>query len=109
MVVAQDVETGELALKPVLQTTVRPPKTTLTIVTDNSKIHATAGHRWFVAGQGWLMTRELKPDMLLHNATGTTRIADVIEDAKEQETYNLVVDGFHTYFVGPDGHQRCVG
>lgn len=101
MVVSQDVETGELALRPVLQTTVRPPKTTLTIVTQAGKIQATAGHRWFVAGKGWLMTRELEPGMLLHTATGTTSVNEVSEDSHAQETYNLVVDGFHTYFVGP--------
>lgn len=101
MVVSQDVETGELALKPVLQTTVRPPKTTLTIVTPTGKIQATAGHRWFIAGKGWLMTRELQADMLLHTATGTTRIEEIREDSQEQETYNLIVDDFHTYFVGP--------
>ena len=40
--------------------------------------------------------------MLLHNASGTTRIVNMIADPLEQETYNLVVDGFHTYFVGPE-------
>lgn len=102
LVLSQDVESGELCLKPVLQTTIRPPKSTLRIATAAGEIQATAGHRWFVSGKGWLMTKELKPEMLLHNASGTTRIVNLIEDPLEQETYNLVVDQFHTYFVGPE-------
>jgi Pretoxin HINT domain len=96
--------TGELALKPVLQTTIRPPKVTFSIVTDSGEIRATAGHRWFVAGKGWLMTRDLEGDMLLHNATCTTRILKVTTNSKpkEPETYNLIVEGFHIYFVGQD-------
>lgn len=102
MVLSQDVETGELALKTVLQTTVRPPKTTLRVATEGGETQATAGHRWFVSSKGWLMTRELEPGMLLHNATRTTRIVKVTEDVEEQKTFNLIVDGFHTYFVGKD-------
>ena len=48
------------------------------------------------------MTKELQADMLLHNASGTTRIKKMIADPLEQETFNLVVDELHTYFVGPE-------
>ena len=102
LVLSQNVESGELCLRPVIKTTVRPPMSTLRAVTETGEIQATAGHRWFVSGKGWLMTKELQADMLLHNASGTTRIADVIADPFEQETFNLVVDEFHTYFVGPE-------
>ena len=102
LVLSQNVESGELCLKPVLQTTVRPPLSTLRIVTEAGEIQATAGHRWFVSGKGWLMTKELQADMLLHNAKATTRIVNMIADPLEQETFNLVVDELHTYFVGPE-------
>lgn len=75
---------------------------TLRMLTEAGEIQATAGHRWFVAGKGWLMTKELQSDMLLHNASGTTRIDNILEDPLEQETFNLVVDELHTYFVGPE-------
>ncbi len=101
MVLAQDVETGELALKAVLQTTIRPPEVMLNIVTESAEIKATAGHRWFVAGKGWLMTQELESHMLLHDATGTTRIVNVTRDDHAREAYNLIVEEFQTYFVGP--------
>ncbi|WP_231691058.1 polymorphic toxin-type HINT domain-containing protein [Aureliella helgolandensis] len=102
MVLSQDVVSGELAFKPVLQTTIRPPKSTLRIVTESGEIQATDGHRWWVAGKGWLMTRQLQPEMLLHTASATVRIKEVIADPKEQEAYNLVVADFNTYFVGEE-------
>lgn len=48
------------------------------------------------------MSKQLQVDMLLHNATGTTKIVQIVEEHKPQPTHNLVVDGFHTYFVGKD-------
>lgn len=102
LVMSQDVESGELALKPVIQTTVRPPKSTLKITLDSGEIQATGGHLWWVSGRGWLKTRDLKPGMLLHNASGTSEVRGLDEDARQRETYNLVVDGYHTYFVGED-------
>ncbi len=100
LVMAQDVETGELALKPVMLTTVRPPKSTLRVVIADGEIQATGGHLWWVSGRGWVKTRDLQPGMQLHNATGTTEVRSITENVREVETYNLVVDGFHTYFVG---------
>ncbi len=102
LVLSQNVESGELGLKPVLTTTVRPPMPTLRMLTEAGEIQSTAGHRWFVPGKGWLMTKELQTDMLLHNASGTTRIVNMIADPLEQKTFNLVVDEYHTYFVGPE-------
>ena len=100
LVAAQNVETGDVALKPVLMTTVRPPANTLQIVCGSQSIEATAGHLWWVNGRGWLRSRELEPGMLLQTATGTLAIDQVTADSQPQTTYNLVVDEFHTYFVG---------
>lgn len=100
LVLSQDVETAELALKPVILTTVRPPKSTIEIVTKNETIKATGGHFWFVPGKGWLKTRDLEPGMTLHTATGAVAVEKLVVDPTEQKTYNLVVDDFHTYFVG---------
>lgn len=101
LVVSQNVETAELTLKPVILTTVRPPKTTIKIKAGSETIEATGGHLWWVSGHGWVKSRELKPGMLLHTATGTTEVEETIENPTPQPTYNLVVDEFHTYFVGP--------
>jgi Pretoxin HINT domain len=99
-VVSQDVESGEVALKPILQTTVRPPEAILKIVTAEGEIQATGGHRWFVSGKGWLMSKELQQGLQLHTSTGTSTIVRVDSNQAPQESFNLVVDQFHTYFVG---------
>ncbi len=100
LVVSQDVETAELTLKPVILTTVRPPKSTIKIVLDEDTIEATGGHYWFISGKGWVKTRDLSSGMVMHTATGSATIQEVILSSEQRPTYNLVVDDFHTYFVG---------
>jgi hypothetical protein len=101
LVVSQDVETAELTLKPVILTTIRPPKPTLKITAGKDTIEATGGHLWWVSGLGWVKSRDLKPGMMLHTATGTTEVESLVANPTPQPTHNLVVDGFHTYLVGP--------
>ncbi len=101
-VLSKNVETGELALKPVLHTTYRPPRKTTRFVLGDDSIQATGGHRFWVSGSGWTRTRELAADQPMHTTTGTTRIT-AVEIAEESSTYNLVVADFHTYFVGKSG------
>lgn len=98
-VVSQNVETGELCLKSVTETTIRPPEKTYVIQLDGDKIQATGGHLWWVSGEGWLRTSNLKVGQRLHTATGNTEIKS-LEEAKAVQTHNLVVDQFSTYFVG---------
>jgi hypothetical protein len=102
LVLSQDVETAELTLKPVLMTTVRPPKSTIKMVTSQGTIEATAGHLWWACGLGWMKTRDLKPGMTLRTATGSSILESLEVNPTPQTTHNLVVDGFHTYFVGQE-------
>jgi hypothetical protein len=48
------------------------------------------------------MAKQLRTDQRLHGLQGSwpLRGTDTVPDA---EAYNLVVDGFHTYFVGSHG------
>jgi len=99
LVLSQDPETGELAYKPVLQTTIRPPVEILKFQTGHDTIRSTGGHAYWVAGSGWVKTRELKPGARLHTIRGSTNV-ESIEATGSQPAYNLVVAEFHTYFVG---------
>ena len=99
-VLAKDVETGELAYKPVLQTTVRPPTPVQQFDVDGKTIVASLGHHFWVSGEGWTKTRELIPDHPVHTATGMCRITAVEDKGRVEPVYNLVVSDFHTYFVG---------
>jgi hypothetical protein len=94
-----EAATGRLALKPVLQTTIRPEVLLLTIQTDCDTIEATGGHFFWVSGIGWVKARDLKPGMRLHTITRTACV-EAVENASLQKPYNLVVADFHTYFVG---------
>jgi hypothetical protein len=99
MALTQDVETGELMYRPIIRTTTREPKPLVTIDLGAEQITSTGGHPFFVPGEGWVRARELKAGQFLHTPTGTIKI-DGVTETPEDETYNLVVDGFHTYFVG---------
>ena len=97
-VLAQDPESGELAYKPVMATTVRPPSPLIEIHVAGETIQATRGHPFWVDGIGWQMAKELKAGQYLHTTHGPA----AIESAKEEEEaqcYNLIVADFNTYFV----------
>ena len=98
-VLAQDIEYGELAYKPVLQTTIRKPCPLLAMKLSRESLTCTPGHAFWSEGKGWTRANECQPGTALHQIDG---IADVqmIEPAQAEATYNLIVADFHTYFVG---------
>ena len=102
LVLSQDVESGKLELKPVVKTTLRPLAKTLNFATDQGAVEATLGHWWWVAGKGWVRTKELEVGMCLHTAKGTSKILSIDATPDEVETYNLVIADNHTYFVGDE-------
>jgi hypothetical protein len=99
LVLAQHPETGELAYKPVLRTTVRPKGRLLKFQAGGETCVCSGGHLFWVSGTGWVKSRDLQSGQILHGAAGPVHISSV-EPATEEETYNLVVADFHTYFVG---------
>jgi hypothetical protein len=101
-VLAQNVETGELAYKPVLKTTVRPPKELATLRLDAETIVCTGGHRFWKSGSGWIKARDVASQTMLHTVTGNVPVWSA-RKGTTAETYNLVVADFHTYFVGKTG------
>jgi hypothetical protein len=99
MVLAQNVETGELAFKAVAHRTVRPAAPILAIGLGSETIRLTRGHPLWVAGENWQMAKFLRPGDRLHSIAGPAPITS-IEDAPAEATYNLVVADWHNYFVG---------
>jgi hypothetical protein len=102
LVLAQNVDTGELAYKPVVGRTVRPPSSTRELAIGKDKIQTTLGHPFWVTGVGWQMTKELADGAMLHGVNGPVHV-DEIADAEECEAYNLIVADFNTYFIGQCG------
>jgi hypothetical protein len=98
-VLAQNADSGELAYKPVLKTTLRAPARTFRISCEGIELRATGGHPFWVNGAGWRFARDLQPGMSLHGVDGAQVIRSV-EPAAEAEAFNLIVADFHTYFIG---------
>ena len=116
-VLSQHPVTGELAYKPVLETTARKLRPLTRIHLGSETITATRGHPFLVAGEGWKLAWELKVGMRLHSPSGPV-LVDGVEDIGEPKpfyerlteepqadagddlAYNLVVDESHTYFIG---------
>ena len=106
-VLAQDVESGELAYQPVLATTMRKPGPRMRVRLGGESIVATPSHPFWVLGQGWRMTKQLEIGNRVHTPSGGVVVED-IEKLKPDPTpagmsYNLVVADFHSYFVGDRG------
>jgi len=102
LVLAQDVDTGELAYKPVLGRTVRPPTEILKLSLGDEVLETTLGHPFWVSGTGWRMAKELGEAAILHGVRGPVRV-EAIASADKAEAYNLIVADYSTYFVGKSG------
>ncbi len=106
-VLAQDVNTGELAYKPVLAVTVRPPHERIKIGFGAESVIATPGHPFWVNGKNWQMTKQLKVGQILHTVSGGTPIESIekleTDPSYAGYSYNLIVADFDTYFVGEKG------
>jgi hypothetical protein len=100
-VLAQDPDTGELAYKAVLATTVRPSAPLMRIDAGRGVIRTSGGHLFWQSGQGWAKARDLKAGVMLHTAKNVLQVRQV-ERVESEPTYNLVVEDFHSYFVGDE-------
>jgi hypothetical protein len=99
-VLSRDVATGSLAFQTVLAVHHNPPDKTLRIALDNGDaVVASRFHRFWLAGRGWAMARELKSGDVVRTLGGRARITSV-DQAPVQPVYNLDVAESRTYFVG---------
>jgi hypothetical protein len=99
LVLAQSPHTGEVDFRPILAVTVGAPAPTQDLVLGKETIGATRGHRFWIPGQGWEMTKHLTPGKRLLTLKGSVELGSM-RDGETVSCYNLVVEGFHTYFVG---------
>lgn len=101
-VLAQDVESGELALKPVFEVFRRPAANVFEIAFGNERITSTSGHFWWVVGKGWMRTRELQVGMKLRTARSVVRIDEALKLPLPANSYNVRVADFGTIFIGDE-------
>jgi hypothetical protein len=106
-VLAQDVDTGELAYKPVLGVSIRPPQERLKIGVGADSFVATPGHPFWVDGKGWQLAKQLEVGQILHGVAGGTPVKNIeaieTDPTSAGYSYNLYVADFESYFVGEQG------
>lgn len=106
---ARDVETGETALKAVTDLIRRHERVIWEVSLtgadgEAASFETTDDHPWWIAGEGWKATEDLRPGMAVVTKNGRGMVvASVKETARRDSTYNLTVTDFETYFVGEDG------
>lgn len=99
-VLSQNVATGELTYKPVLETSVRQSDAITEVVTNNERFLVTRGHPLWVNGRQWQMAKQLRRGDILHSADSAVKVEATRPVYRQTQVYNLVVADFHTYFVG---------
>ncbi len=100
-VLSQDLDSGELAYKTVLNRTLRPGVKLVRVSFGDEALVATFGHPFWVVGRGWQVAGHLEPGMQLRGLEHNLAV-DKVEQVPAKEVYNLVVSDFATYFVGSE-------
>ncbi len=101
-VLSQDTSKGDLAFRPVVAVHTNGPAATLRIAIGGETIVATGIHRFWKAGTGWTMARELKAGDRLRMIGDVVEIQSIKPDAT-QLVYNLDVAENRDFFVGTKG------
>jgi Pretoxin HINT domain len=101
-VLSQQTTAGALSFQPVLATHLTGPAETFQIALGSETIVATGIHRFWKAGKGWTMARDLKAGDRLRMLDGVATI-DSIEPGATQMVYNLTVAENRDFLVGSAG------
>ncbi len=98
-VLSQDPRTGRLSAQPVVAALHNDPAMVFHIKLGQDVIKATAIHRFWKAGTGWVMARDLKPGDRLRALAGVAEVSAVAM-GRVQPVFNLKVQDGQTYFAG---------
>ena len=102
-VFSQNTETGEQAVKTVVETYVRQVTELVHLRIGGEDITTTHDHPFFVMGKGFVNAGKLRAcDTLLDSNQNRLTIDDISFETSEEPTtvYNFQVEDYHTYFVG---------
>ena len=110
---ALDTETGEKALKPVVNVFVNEASELVHVFTANDEIICTNEHPFYSPVKGWVSACQLRAGDILVLLNGEYIIVEWVQHEileSPVKVYNFEVEDFHTYFVGDDGilvHNTC--
>ena len=103
LVLVQDTNSGALAYQAVVTAYHNPPSPTLRVGLEGADaVVATGIHRFWKAGKGWTMARDLKAGDLVRTLGGVATVSSV-EDDRTQPVFNLEVAEGHSFLVGKLG------
>ncbi len=98
-VLTQDIKTGALGYHPVTVIHHNPPSPTFLVKVGGDTIVSSPFHRFWIAGSGWVMARDLKGGETLRLLDGPARVESV-ESGPVQPVFNLDVAEAHDFFAG---------
>jgi hypothetical protein len=103
LILSQNTTTAAMSYLPVVLVYHNPPNPTYRIILGTEMIVATGIHRFWKAGTGWTMARDLKAGDHLRTADGSLIEVTSIEKEKVQPVFNLQLAGGDSFFVGKAG------
>ena len=98
----RNTASGVLGFQPVVTVYHNPPNATYRIDLGGESIVATGIHRFWKAGAGWVMARDLKAGDRLRTVSGIITVTSVTTE-KIQPVFNLELAGGDSFFVGTRG------
>jgi len=101
-VLTQNMTSGALGYQPILVVHRNPPSATYKIQLGDESIVSSHFHRFWKAGQGWVMARDLEQGDTVRTLGGLATIS-TIEPGEVQPVFNLDVAEDADFFVGRDG------
>ena len=101
-VLTQDTISGALTYQPVLTAYHNPPSSTYRVKLGEDEVVATGIHRFWKAGTGWTMARDLKVGDSLRVLGGVAPVV-AVEPNQTQPVFNLEVADGRSFFVGQVG------
>lgn len=102
LVLSQDPQSGALGYQPVVAVRHNRPSTTFRVTIGDESIVSTPIHRFWVAGRGWVMARDLEVGDEIRTVGGVEPIT-AIDAGEVQSVFNLEVPDTRTFFVGAAG------
>ena len=109
---AWDEETGDVALKPVVEVYVNETNELTHIFVDGREIIATPEHPFYTPVYGWTSAAHLRAGDILVLVNGEYVVVEKIQHELLEspvKVYNFQVEDYHTYYVGVGVlvHNRC--
>jgi hypothetical protein len=101
-ILTEDTRTGVITYEPVIAVYHNRPAQTFAVSVGNESVSATGIHRFWKAGHGWVMARDLKPGDRIRTLGGVATISSV-EPQAVQPVFNLEVASGQSFFVGNGG------